>query len=93
MKRFTLKSKNFGLVILTVDDEDAHLLRNHVWTCSGSTTPQIARRFGQIVTCLSHVIVNAPSGHRVVHKNGCQLDFRKENLEIKAVKNAKAALA
>lgn len=93
MKRFSMKSKHFGIVILTIDDVDAELLRRNVWTCSGSGTPQVARRIAGIVTCLSHVIMSPASDQYVSHKNGFHLDFRKENLEIKTRKNAKAALA
>lgn len=80
MKRFLRKSKHFGTVVLTVDDEDAHLLRNYVWTVSGSSTPQVIRKISGVVTCLSHVIANPKADEFVRHINGCQLDFRRINL-------------
>lgn len=82
MKRFMLKSKRWGTVIATVDEEDAHLLRNFIWTVSGTASPQVARRVDGEVKSLSHVIVGAKRGEFVRHLNGCQLDFRKDNLAI-----------
>ncbi len=88
MKRFKLKSKHWGLVIVTVDDDDAYLLRTHVWTCSGTNTPQVARRIAGVVTPLSHAILNVGPGEYVSHENGCQLDFRRSNLTIRKFRKA-----
>lgn len=83
MKRFTMKSKHWGLVVVTVDDQDAPHLRNHVWTCSGTnTTPSISRRVNGVTTPLSHVLMEPKHGEFVSHENGCQLDFRRGNLKV-----------
>lgn len=87
MKRFSIKSKQFGVVIVTVDDEDAYLLRSNIWTCSGKQTPIIKRTILGTSKCLSHVIMEPNTIEYVSHINGCQLDFRKTNLLLKTRKN------
>ena len=87
-KRFTIKSKHWGVVVVTVDVEDAYLLRSYVWTCSGTKTPSVLRNDNGIAIPLSHVLMDSKDPQWVSHLNGCQLDFRKSNL---AVRDRKAA--
>jgi hypothetical protein len=78
MKRFKFKC---GTVI-TVDDQDAHLLRFYVWhVWNGSI--QRSLRVGNHVSSvtLAHAILTAEDRMFITHRNGDRTDFRRANLE------------
>ena len=92
-KRFLIKclGRN-GLIkgyITTVDEEDACLLRAHVWTAKNSTRlfngkqidfKYIARNVNGVCEFLHCRVINAKEGEKVWHINGDSLDNRKANL-------------
>lgn len=82
MKRFKLQTGH----IVKVDDCDAYIMRSKVWV--GQTPPSgnvivhchDAAMKGRVL--LSHYVTSAPDGAYVMHKNGDDLDFTRDNLEV-----------
>lgn len=81
MKRFKLQSGH----VVTVDDQDAYMLRSKVWLAQ--TTPkgdifitERGRRGGDYM--LSHKLTDAPSGAYVRHLDGDPLNCQRANLRV-----------
>ena len=73
MKKIILNDKTEAIV----DDEDFDLLSRFKWKKHKGGYFQLTS-----YNLMHRIIVNAPKGYDVHHKNGNKLDNRKENLEI-----------
>lgn len=85
-KRFKVKriGRESGLVrefIVTVDEEDAHLLRSYYWKVTHTDKKTyVVRTTTRGDEPLHSVIANVKPGERVFHINGDSLDNRRSNL-------------
>jgi hypothetical protein len=80
MKQIPLTQGKFALV----DDEDYEFLNKWKWCLShGYPSKAIKKEDGRKSCLLMHrLIMQAPDGVMVDHKNGCRFDNRKENLRL-----------
>lgn len=94
-KRFIVKrlSHKSGVVkefIVTVDEQDAHLLRSYYWTVrrgvpsnekdKGIEREYVGRQTTKKWELLHHIILGVDDDVRVCHVNGDSLDNRRANL-------------
>lgn len=90
-KKFIIKRiTEGGLVqehLVTVDLEDAYLLRNYIWAVhfsrknnQGELYWYVARRIDKIWEYLHQRVLGVTSGERIYHINHDTLDCRKANL-------------
>ena len=79
-----IKPTNHRLLIL-VDDEDYELLSENNWQINPETmaVQRCERVAGKVVTILmARVVVNAPKGVKVDHRNHNTFDNQKDNLRL-----------
>jgi hypothetical protein len=83
--------ENPGMLICTpadlpflIDAEDWPRISGFKWSVSsdGGTRMYVSTRFGKKKTYLHRLILEAPNGRRVDHRNGDSLDNRKANLRL-----------
>lgn len=71
-----------GLVTI-IDAEDLELVSQHKWCATrGRNTDYVQRKHGKQTVLLHRVLLNAPYGMHVDHRNHNGLDNRKENLRV-----------
>jgi len=93
--KFMVQSKGHGKVIVQVDEQDAHLLREHVWHVhmnEGQTYLRRVQRVG-VTIALHREIMQASKDEIVRFRNGDQLDMRRANLVKEPYAVAQAFLA
>ena len=94
MSRFIVKSKAYGQRVITVDPQDAYLLRGQAWRIVNSAGYYYAASSKNGITTLLHrYIVNAQPGQGVLFKNGDTLDVRRGNLQVSDLTSMRQGLA
>lgn len=87
--RFTIKGKGSKVYTVTVDQEDANLLRLYIWRPNVQTCGSVYfRRYSGEAT-LHRVIARAKAGDIVTFVNGDTLDLRKANLRVEEAMKAR----
>jgi len=94
MSGFIIRSKPYGQRVVTVDPQDAYLLRGYVWRIVNTSNHlYVARTEGGITILLHRYIVGAQPDQGVLFKNGDTFDLRRSNLLVDGLTSMRQGLA
>ena len=78
------RRNNVRVGVFQIDPEDEALALAHRWYLGGRQRRYVVTRTPRGATLLLHrLLLEAQAGQRVVHRNGNQLDNRRENLVLR----------